>query len=80
MDEKITQGLKTNLIENLAPDILGPVRSNWGEHKSLKLNVAKDNITMHTHACGSYRLTVGITCAREVIETRLQSKLEVRAD
>ena len=59
--------------------MLGPVRSDGSKHESLELNVAQQNITVHANAGGSSGLTVGITSAGEVEETRLQSELEVGA-
>lgn len=59
--------------------MLGPVRSDGSKHESLELDVAHQNIAVHTNTGGSSGLTVGITSAGEVEETGLQGKLEVRA-
>lgn len=69
----------TDLLENLEPDVLGPVRSNGREHESLQLDVAQDHVLVHADAGGSGHLTVAVTGAGEVVETRFQSKLEVGA-
>lgn len=71
--------MDTDLLQNLEPDVLGPVRSNGGKHKSLELDVAHQNIAVHANAGGSSSLTVGITSAGEIEETGLQGKLEVGA-
>lgn len=49
------------------------------EHESLQLDVAQDHGLVHadTGSCG--HLTVAVTGAGEVVETGLQSKLEVGA-
>jgi hypothetical protein len=69
----------SDLLENLEPDVLRPVRSDGGEHQSLQLNVAQDRIAVHTNTGSGGSLTVGITGSGEVIQTRLQGKLEVSA-
>lgn len=63
----IKWGKETDLIEDLEPDVLSPVRSNGCQHQSLQLNVAHNGITVHTHASSSGSLTVAVTGASEVI-------------
>jgi hypothetical protein len=69
----------TNLLENLEPDVLGPVRSNRGQHEGLQLNVPQDGVLVHSDASGVGSLTVAVTGAGEVVKAGLQGKLEVSA-
>lgn len=71
--------METDLLQDLEPNVLSPVRSNGSKHESLELDVAHQNIAVHANAGGSSGLTVGITSAGEVEETGLQGKLEVGA-
>jgi hypothetical protein len=74
---KILEDRMTNLLENLKPDVLRPVRSDRGQHESLQLNVAQDGVLVHSHASGVGSFTVAVTGAGEVVQAGLQGKLEV---
>lgn len=72
-------GVGTNLLQNLEPDVLGPVRSNDGHHQCLQLDVAEDDVTVHADAGSGGGFTVEVTGADQVVQTRLQGELEVGA-
>lgn len=72
-------GVGTNLLQNLEPDVLGPVRSNDGHHQSLQLDVAEDDVTVHADAGSGGGFTVEVTGADQVVQTGLQGELEVGA-
>ena len=69
----------TDLLENLEPHVLSPVRSNGCQHQSLQLDVAQDDIAVHANASSTGSFTVSVTSSSEVIQTSLQRKLEVGA-
>lgn len=53
--------------------------SDGREHQSLQLDVPQDHVLVHADTGSNGHLTVAVTSAGEVVETRLQSKLEVGA-
>ena len=65
------------LLEDLEPNVFSPVGNDGRHDEGLKLNVAQDDITVHANTGGSDSLTVAVTGANEVVETRLQGELEV---
>lgn len=73
------EGRASDLLKNLEPHILSPVRGDGCQHQSLKLDVAQDSIAVHAKTGSGGSLTVGVTSSSEVIQARLQSKLEVGA-
>ena len=70
---------RTNLLKNLKPDVLGPVRSDRAQQESLQLEVPENHVLVQAHTSVRRGLTVGIPCVRQVIQTTLQGKLEVGA-
>lgn len=69
----------TNLLENLKPDVFGPVRNDGGEQKSLEFTETENHALMQAHTSCRSRLTVGVSCVCQVIQTTLQRELEVGA-
>lgn len=55
------------------------MRNNGGEQKSLELTVTENHVLMQSHTSCCSRLTVGVSCMCQVIETALQRELEVGA-
>lgn len=68
---------KADLLENLEPNIFGPVRRDGCKHKGLQLDVTHYNVLVHTDTSSSRHLTVVVTGTGEVVKTGLQCKLEV---
>ena len=55
------------------------MRNNGGEQKSLELTETENHALVQSHASCCSRLTVGVSCVCQVIETTLQRELEVGA-
>lgn len=72
--------MDSDLVQDLKPDVLRPVRSDDGHEESLQLNVAEDHVPMHSQAGSRRGVTVLVTGARHIVQGRLQSELEVGAE
>ena len=70
--------MNINLLENFQPHILSPVRGNRSQHQGLQFRVPENQFSVHSNTGSNCRFTIGVTSRSEIIETRLQSKLEVR--
>ncbi len=57
----------TCLVEHFLPNIICPVRGDWGHEQGLKLDVSKDKIPMHANSSRSGGFTVKVTGAREIV-------------
>lgn len=76
----MVQGLEcAYLLQDFKPDVLRPVGCDWRHHEGLELDIAQDDIAVHSDAGGCGGLTVGVTGTDQVVQTGLQSELEVGA-
>jgi hypothetical protein len=69
----VRRGGGTDVLEELLPDVFGPMRGDRVNHKSLDLDPVKDKILVHADVGSS--LTVCISSSLELIETSLEGKL-----
>src|SRR5262245_34984221 len=56
-----------------------PMRSNWGDEERLELDISENHVTMHTNPGSTGCFAIEVPRTSEVIERRLQGKLEIRA-
>jgi hypothetical protein len=78
MEAGIAKQSSTHLLEDIEPHVLGPMRRNGREQKSLKLNIASTKIRVHTQSSRLGSFTVEIASTGEVVESRLESRLVIR--
>lgn len=68
---------RSNLVQNLEPDVFSPMRRNGRDHQSLEFNIAQDHVTVHSDTSRNCGLTVDVTSVGQVKESRFQGELEI---
>lgn len=61
-------GIEFYLVEDFLPYKIRPMRSDWGEEKSLEFDVSEDEILVHAYARSSCGFPVEISCAGEIVQ------------